>query len=378
MQKFKQQEQKSRGNKAEIAREYLQKGKYKEAAHKFQTWLNKYPMDKNSWLDYGACLYHMARLEDALAATKKSMELDPDFSLAFNNIGLYYQMKNDGKGAVEWYGRAARSGFHDANFNLALSMLRELMDNLDYGKAWDEAWDMYDWRFKKAHPVPLPQVPPGIELGWDGVSPVMALTEQGVGDTIMFARYVKLLPAGSIMAIPEALNPIFKEEYESIGHHVINDTQEAVGKVTQWVPMAELAKKFKTIPAGTALTNYGGDRIGVCWEGNKDHANDHNRSFPQLKKELLGLENAISLQFGHNPSINNWEDTLNLMKQCKTIITVDTSVAHLAGHLGIRTLVLMPKFDWDFRWGTGKTNHWYPSITAYSTCEELKNEINKS
>jgi Tetratricopeptide repeat len=350
---------------ADKARDYLQKGKFKEAADKFEAWVKKYPMDKNAWLDYGACLYHLARLEPALAATRRALEIDKDFSLASNNIGLYYQMKNDSKKAIEWYAKAANAGYKDANFNLALSMLRDLMDDLTFDEKWDSAWDMYTWRFKKTTPVPLPGTPPYMTRGWDGVSPVMLMTEQGVGDTIMFSRYVDKCPAGSIFAIPEALNEIFGHKYKCI-----NDTTLA-GSVTQWIPLADLCLHFKEIPPGAPITNYGGNKIGVCWEGNKEHANDHNRSYPGLKKEMLSLENAVSLQFGHNPNLKRWQDTMDLMKQCKTIITVDTSVAHLAGYLGIRTLVLMPRFDWDFRWGTGKTNHWYPSITAYSTWEEL-------
>lgn len=351
-------------NAAEKGRDYLKKGKFREAMVKFQAWTKKYPDDYTAWLDLGACLYHVGNLEQALLATRKSLELKPEWSLAINNIGLYYQMRNDGKTASSWYSKAAEKGYVDANFNLALMRLRGLMDNLSFEQEWDECWDLYDWRFKKQSPVPLPKVPDKMKF-WDGKSPVMALTEQGVGDTIMFSRYVDLLPEGSIFAVPAELACIF----EGKGYKMVHDTLEH-GDVVQWCPMAELAKRFKCIPAGPQIRE-GGTKVGVCWQGNKEHGNDKNRSYPELKNEMLALPNAISLQFGHNTNIKNWQDTLDLLKDCHTVVTVDTSLAHLAGYLGIRCLVIMPRFDWDFRWGTGKTNHWYPSITAYSSWKEL-------
>lgn len=352
------------------ARDYLKKKKYKEAVEKFRGWLRKYPQDKAAWLDLGASLYYLTYLEPALDATKKALALDNNYALALNNVGLYHQMRNDSQKSIEWYSKAGNAGYTDAYFNLALAMLRVLMDEYPNHteKDWDAAWEMYGWRFKKSNPVPIANVPDELKL-WNGETDggVLALTEQGIGDTIMFSRYVSKLPAGSIYAIPEDLNALFA------GWEYCNDTTDYRG-CKYWIPAAAVPMYVKEIPPVVWKDKASGDKIGVCWQGNKDHANDHNRSYPELRKEMLALAD-FNLQFGDNKELKTWDDTLALLRQCKTVITIDSSLAHLAASMGIRTMVLMPKFDWDFRWGTGKTNPWYPTVEAYSTWEELKKNL---
>ncbi|MCJ8345423.1 hypothetical protein MJH12_07780 [bacterium] len=118
-------------------------------------------------------------------------------------------------------------------------------------------------------------------------------------------------------------------------------------------------------------------RIGFVFQGNPQHQNDHNRSiqvdfFKSLSKDLEA--DFVSLQVGTNidfsdcniqdvsPSISDFNDTSNLLQSLDLLISVDTSVLHLAGALGVKSWALIP-FVPDWRWGLDQVNsHWYDSI----------------
>src|SRR5690606_2335629 len=110
------------------------------------------------------------------------------------------------------------------------------------------------------------------------------------------------------------------------------------------------------------LAGLGGDRlkVGLCWAGNPTHKNDRNRSCPLSQLAPLGAVpdiDWISLQLGpgreqitqapftlHDwtSDIGDYADTAALMRELDLVVTVDTSVAHAAGALGVPTWVLLP------------------------------------
>jgi hypothetical protein len=123
--------------------------------------------------------------------------------------------------------------------------------------------------------------------------------------------------------------------------------------------------------------------VGFVWSGNPRHRNDARRSIaPALLAPLVQLDGitAISLQRHDTPSgaipevlrshlidagglLHDMNDTAHALCQLDLLVSVDTSVAHLAGALGVPTLLLMP-FVPDWRWMTGRSDTpWYDSIT---------------
>ena len=124
--------------------------------------------------------------------------------------------------------------------------------------------------------------------------------------------------------------------------------------------------------------------VGVVFSGRKTHKADHSRSIPAaslfaalpagpayhlLQKELRESDAAILTTrsdvryFGD--SLGGFDDTVGLCEAMDVVISVDTSVAHLAGALGRPTWILVP-FDPDWRWGlNAETTHWYPSARLY-------------
>jgi ADP-heptose:LPS heptosyltransferase len=140
-------------------------------------------------------------------------------------------------------------------------------------------------------------------------------------------------------------------------------------KITEW--QAKLGEKTKP-------------RIGIVWSGNTEHKNDHNRSLTLSKllrylpanveyiclqkelratdKELLSEHSQIKY-FGDN--LEDFTDTSALCELMDVVISVDTSVAHLAGTLGKPTWVLLP-YSPDWRWLLDRVDSpWYPSVKLY-------------
>jgi ADP-heptose:LPS heptosyltransferase len=125
-------------------------------------------------------------------------------------------------------------------------------------------------------------------------------------------------------------------------------------------------------------------RVGLVWSGNPKHRNDHNRSMPlrtlsgildadatfvslqkdprpQDKAVLLELADIIDLTAG----LTDFAETAALLRCLDLVITVDTSVAHLAGALGCPTWILLP-YTPDWRWLLGRDDSpWYPTVRLF-------------
>ena len=131
-----------------------------------------------------------------------------------------------------------------------------------------------------------------------------------------------------------------------------------------------------------------GPRIGLVWSGNPKHRNDHKRSIAlEVLLPLLDVEaQFISLQKDVRPSdaailcvrddirdagpeLNSFSDTAALLQQLDLLITVDTSVAHLAGALARPTWLLLPRLP-DWRWMLDREDSpWYPSLRLFRQVE---------
>jgi hypothetical protein len=127
-------------------------------------------------------------------------------------------------------------------------------------------------------------------------------------------------------------------------------------------------------------------RVGVCWAGNFQHKNDRHRSVPlsifaklfELPYDFVSVQQArqgeeeelAALCKRHSNltalALDDFRNTAAVLLNCHVVVTADTSVAHLAGTLGIPTWVLIPKFGTDWRWQLERTDSpWYPSVTLY-------------
>jgi hypothetical protein len=102
--------------------------------------------------------------------------------------------------------------------------------------------------------------------------------------------------------------------------------------------------------------------LGVVARGNPEHNNDRNRSLDEASAAaLMSLPGAVSLK-PEDTGARDFRDTAAILMGLDRIVTVDTSVAHLAGALGLEAHVLLPAIGCDWRWGQGETTPWYPSL----------------
>jgi hypothetical protein len=105
-------------------------------------------------------------------------------------------------------------------------------------------------------------------------------------------------------------------------------------------------------------------RIGVCWQGASQHLNDRDRSCPFDPRPRLASKqwDLVSLQVGHGFQPKDYGATAAVLRGLAAVVSVDTSAVHVAGTLGVPT-VLIPPAAPEWRWGvTGETTAWYPSV----------------
>jgi len=232
---------------------------------------------------------------------------------------------------------------------------------------------------------------------------VLLHAEQGLGDTIQFARYVPLVAAAGarvVLEVPPALTRLMAT---LDGAAAIVPHGEAPPPFDLHCPLGSLPLVFKTEPAtvpakipylaaadadvkkwSERLGAIGRPRVGLVWSGNASHPNDRNRSiaFAALTPLFDAPAHFVSLQRDLRPAdaeslsaesrvthvgdaLDDFADTAAVLALCDLVIAVDTAVAHLAGAMGRPLWVLLP-FAPDWRWTlTGETTPWYPAARLF-------------
>jgi len=316
-------------------------------------------------------------LGEARTLYLNALELNNQLAESWTNLGNVCGELGDRAAAEECWNRALAcpaSPAAEARFNI--SMLKLLRGE------YDEGWADYECRWGCA----------GFRIGygrpeikgarWDG-SPVdgtlLLHGEQGAGDVIMMARYIPLAQQLVTKVIVEVFPSLVEYVRATFpGVEVVEKGGEIPGHHVQ-LPMMSLPAVFRTslatiprpIPAKLDGIRPESGRIGVCWKGSPTHPNDRTRSVPfESVEQLLELPGVTwqSLQYGESPAplqaleAADYLDTARAIARCELVITVDTSVAHLAGSLGVETWLLLPYVS-EWRWLQDRTDSpWYPTM----------------
>lgn len=348
----------------------------------------------------GLALAALGRPAEAVEAYDRSLVMMPNHLPALSSRGVALQALNRHAEAIESFDRALALApdFADAHFNRSLALLA----TGDYAGGQAE----YEWRWKRSGAA-APRQAFNRPL-WLGETPIAGRTillhaEQGLGDTLMFARYVGLLARAGAKVVLE-VHPELKALMSRLpGCAAVIGRGEPRPAHDLQCPLGSLPLAFKTMPAsvpdeipylaadpgrvarwGGRLTARGSPRAAIVWAGNVAHANDRNRSLPlaklgplfasdrarfvSLQRDLRPgdadtLASAPVLHLG--PELDDFDDTAAVLAQCDLVISVDTSVAHLAGALGRPLWVLLP-FAADWRWtAAGARSPWYPSARLF-------------
>lgn len=336
-------------------------------------------------------LYYLGRFEEAWKAISYALAAEPNHASGQNFAGMILHNLGREEEAGFRYKRAAQLAptMHDVQWNLALWKLARCNNDEDPW-TWREAWAGYEWR--KTINGRLRTVIP--EWSIDDAKKCQHLVvwaEQGLGDTIMFSRFLKQLReiAPDTMITLEVQPPLTSLMHDFPYVNEVTCQQpysDFPGSPDRQIALASLVHALRIVGPRTVsgaaylkadplpMVREQKARVGFCWKGSPSHANDQHRSIPrEAIAALWGIEGveAYSLQLGDVPAPGEpiipltsplLADTARLIASLDMVVSADTMIAHLAGALGKPVLNLLP-FNPDFRWfNSGDRTIWYDSM----------------
>jgi tetratricopeptide (TPR) repeat protein len=360
------------------------------------------PTNAETCNNIGALHESSGRQEEALQWYDKAIELRPNFSGAFNNKAYLLGQMHRFDEAFALYDHMKAIGLNDAVSEWNLSLLHMLTGNFEAGWAGREArWN------SAVRSIAYPKIARPMWRGEESIEgrTILIHADEGFGDTIQFARYVPMVAARGacvILVVAAAAYPLlsglpgvsqcFPKPADKLPdfdlHCPISSLPLAFGTKLDTIPSA-----ISYLPApGESRVQAWEDRlgahdrlrVGLVWSGNPSHKNDHNRSIPlrALTRVLDVDATFVSLQKDPRPAdkatllerpdiidltadLTDFSETAALVSCLDLVITVDTSVAHLAAALGRPTWVLLP-FAPDYRWLLDRDDSpWYPTMRLF-------------
>jgi tetratricopeptide (TPR) repeat protein len=376
-------------------------GHHAQALADFDAVIAQAPNHVEALYNRGTALLDLYRHTEALETFDRVLALATQHAKAWNNRGRALQALNRHEEAVASFEKAIATdkNYADAHSNLALSLLT--LGELHRG------FTEYEWRWKRTGMSDTRRGYRG--RLWLGEFPlgqrtILLPAEQGLGDTIQFARYAPLLARAGATPILE-VHPELKALLTNVeGVASCHARGEALPAYDYYCPLGSLPLAFKTEPATIpadipylsaddasvakwrpAIEALAGKRVALAWAGNARHPNDRNRSIDlKLLEPLFALEGVsfISIQrelrdgdaahlarhynvthVGDN--LADMADTAAIVALVDLTIAVDTSVVHLAGAMGRDAWVLVP-FSPDWRWTLGgERSPWYPQAKLF-------------
>jgi tetratricopeptide (TPR) repeat protein len=361
------------------------------------------PGNADGCVGLGNSLAALGRYEEALPWFDRALALRANVAFGLRSKAIALEQLGRYREAGESYRRASLEHPGDAESEWNLALLQLLHGDFAGGWAGREA---ARWKI----PTLVALYPRLSRPLWRGVEPIegktiLVVPDEGLGDVIQFSRYVPMLAARGarvILGVQDELFPLLSG-LAGVSHCV----KRSVGTVPAYdfhCPITSLPLLFgttlDTIPAERSYlpppppdrvaaweARLGARdrlRVGLCWSGNPQHNNDRNRSLPfRTLARLLDVDATfVSLQKGVRPEdmttlrersevvdltayLTDFVETAALMSCLDLVITVDTSVAHLAGALGRPTWVLLP-YAPDYRWLLDREDSpWYPSMRLF-------------
>lgn len=334
------------------------------------------------------------------ALYQKIIARDAQCANAYIGLGQSYEFENNIDTALLWYKKALACESDNVLAHVACAGAYFMLGDLARGFA------EYEWRWKTSNMANLPKK-------WDGSDlagkTILLLSESGLGDVIQFMRFARQLKergARIVMQVPVPLLPLahlcdYIDEVIAINeqpqnYDVVTSLQSVpylVHTAANTIPSTAYLRADPALESAwkKKLAADHSFKIGVCWQagGQAGHVPQGRRSIPlalfaplalgdtitfyslqkgaaleQLKDLPAGFK-VISLGDEFDAAHGAFMDTAALMKNLDLVITIDTSVAHLSGALGVLTWTLLPYVP-DPRWMLNRTDTpWYPSMQLF-------------
>ena len=346
-------------------------------------------------------LHELARFEEALASHERTVALAPDNAITHHNRGIALYNLRRFEEALASYRRALAVEPDLAEPHYGEALCRLLTGDLPLG------WEKFEWRWQIE---PLKGNERGfVQPQWSGAENIAGMTvllhaADGFGDAIQFCRYAPFVAARCARVILEVLKPQQELMRSLAGVTQVVARGEPLPDFDLQCSLLSLPRAFATrlatIPAETpylrtaAATADGWNaklgprnrpRIGIAWSGNPIHDNDRTRSiglrpflpllagidatFVSLHRDVRAADAALLAErsdivhFGEE--LKDYADTAALISNLDLVLSVDTSVAHLAGALAKPVWILLP-FMPDWRWLLDRDDSpWYPTARLF-------------
>ncbi|MBB5061412.1 Flp pilus assembly protein TadD [Granulicella aggregans] len=354
------------------------------------------PENNDAMTNLGNAYQTSGNFVEAETCYRQVLERDPRHALAHYNLGMSLQAQGHYNDAMRSFSHAitARPDYADAH--LALGIVQLLTGDFAQG------WPNFEWRWL------VSQFKRGVrnfaQPQWRGEPldgrRILLHSEQGLGDSIQFLRYVTMVQAAGGIVLLEVQAALLRMAHQIPGITAVIPFGNPLPDFDLHCPLMSLALAFQTtlntIPvhvpylhvpvdaqARALLRPWTSDRIrvGLAWAGSKDHVKDKSRSISfAVLRQLIRVSDIsfFSLQLGEQLGAEDLENMVDLasetddladtaaqMKHLDLIISVDTSIAHLAGALGKPVWILL-HCDADWRWLLARDDSaWYPTARLF-------------
>ena len=378
----------------------VQLQRFPDALAQYDAVLAMMPAHAETHVNRGSALASLGRAAEAVAAYDRALALRPDYQKALIGRGAALQALNRHRDALAAFDRAIALDKNnaDAHHNAGLALLTLG----DFRRGFEE----HEWRWQRTG-MPARRRNLGKPL-WLGEYPlarkrILLHAEQGLGDTIQFVRYAPMLARTGANVILEAPAPLaaLLSRIDGVAEVVVRG--ETLPAFDVHCPLASLPRALRTEPASIPadvpylkatderlakwrprLEALPSPRVALAWSGSADHANDRNRSialarlspllahtasFISIQRELRAADAAELARMPKlthvGDDLDDFDDTAAVVALADLVISVDTSVVHLAGALGRPTWVLLP-FCPDWRWALERGDSpWYPTVRLF-------------
>jgi len=374
-------------------------GQLDDALIHFERAIELKPDESSFFFNKGKALESQNRHIDAIAAYKTAISLRPDYAEAYVNLGNALINEGDDIDGLKAYDKSYEidSGNVEPLWNKSLVLLRQ--------GDFENGWRLYETRWdnpKFGERKPDTDMPYWLgDFDISGKS-ILLFSEQGLGDSIQFSRFardVARLGAKVTLAVQKPLKNLLGQ-IEGVSEVIAYTDalprcdcmcslmslplalQLNVNNLDLAAPyLVAESKRIDTVKARLGATDK--PRIGLAWSGSLLNENDHNRSIslsdmvqhlPQdidfycLQKDIrpddqkiLAASPAIktAADLDKEQGFFDFDDTAALCSLMDRVVSVDTSLAHLAGALGVPTTVMLPSLA-DFRWLKDRSDSpWY-------------------
>lgn len=357
-----------------------------------------------AWHAHLSALCRMSnRIEEAMTAGQESIRLDPSNLEHLVNFSLVCVDADDRDRAIACLLRAIGIKHDHADAHLALAQI--LLADGDFDAGWIE----YEWRnLTEAGRNTMPAM---TSAPWNGMripgARLLLVGDQGYGDTIQFARYIPRAAErvqDVILGCSAEMEPLlanmpgvtqYCSRWNEVPGHAVNCRLSSLPYL--------FGTRLDTIPADVpyihapparvdvwrerldATLPKGVRRVGLAWTGRPTHPNDRRRSVPLSRLAALTAAEPISFvsiqkpfpesdradltrfpgMVDYSAELTDFGETAALIENLDLVITVDTSMGHLAGAMAKPVWIMVPKAA-DWRWLMDRdTSPWYPTARLF-------------